>query len=505
MSNFLVILVVQCDRQVESKTNFLLGQLALADLCVGVFCVMQSFMAYLSNWLLGLFLCQMYLYVQALSYVASVLIMVAVCVERYVAIMQPFHTRSVFTSVRLRLIVIVVWVVSAAYAAPRLFFARVTSQALRHSTERDTFCHLDTRRYDPDAFDTANLVLLYAIPLLAMAAMYSRMCVELWRSGRRVPAGAVHAGRTLTACTSNNLPAAVEVGPDESPPGNTTTSLLHLVSEGSEAPPQLPRNADDANSYQSVTSVQSPTPPLRRIASMPTQPRRIKDSGARTCTTSPHLNKDERRSEHRVSCRERQPTCPCCTVTQPPPTPTFPRLVSFHPEAVNSTSSSRRRVEAEQPGPLAARRRVVLMLMLVVLSFLLCNLPYHARKMWQARLRSQPHLNTPSTSIYSKLFTPATFLVMYLNSALNPVLYVTMSRSFRRAMARRLCLCSRGITRPIRACFSCCLPARKPMPSPLIGRNSGSLRQVGFPARASSVVLGGKSHENGPTYAATGV
>jgi 7 transmembrane receptor (rhodopsin family) len=47
--NFLVILVVQCDRQVESKTNFLLGQLALADLCVGVFCVMQSFMAYLSK------------------------------------------------------------------------------------------------------------------------------------------------------------------------------------------------------------------------------------------------------------------------------------------------------------------------------------------------------------------------------------------------------------------------------------------------------------------------
>ena len=86
---------------------------------------------------------------------------------------------------------IVVWVVSAAYAAPRLFFARVTSQALRHSTERDTFCHLDTRRYDPDAFDTANLILLYAAPLIAMAAMYSRMCVELWRSGRRVPAGAV--------------------------------------------------------------------------------------------------------------------------------------------------------------------------------------------------------------------------------------------------------------------------------------------------------------------------
>ncbi|KAF4532373.1 hypothetical protein B566_EDAN003677 [Ephemera danica] len=339
--NFLVILVVQCDRQVESKTNFLLGQLALADLCVGVFCVMQSFMAYLSNWLLGLFLCQMYLYVQALSYVASVLIMVAVCVERYVAIMQPFHTRSVFTSVRLRLIVVLVWVVSAAYAAPRLFFARVTSQALRHSTERDTFCHLDTRRYDPDAFDTANLILLYAAPLIAMAAMYSRMCVELWRSGRRVPAGA-----------------------------------------------------------------------------------------------------------------------------------------------------------AEQPGPLAARRRVVLMLMLVVLSFLLCNLPYHARKMWQARLRSQPHLHTPSNSIYSKLFTPATFLVMYLNSALNPVLYVTMSRSFRRAVMRRLRLCTRSTFAP---CLRCFRERQKPA-SPLIGRLGASESST---RNCSAVLHPLNGHNMGPSLPET--
>jgi hypothetical protein len=144
---------------------------------------------------------------------------------------------------------------------------------------------------------------------------------------------------------------------------------------------------------------------------------------------------------------------------------------------------------------------VVLMLMLVVLSFLLCNLPYHARKMWQARLRSQPY-QAASMSFYSKLFTPATFLVMYLNSALNPVLYVTMSRSFRRAMFRRLRLCSRGITTPLRMCSSCCRKQPKPLPSPLIGR-APSMRHGGFSARpttrASTLMLqsNAKAQQNG--------
>ncbi|XP_059469983.1 trissin receptor [Neocloeon triangulifer] len=397
--NFLVILVVQCDRQVESKTNFLLGQLAVADLCVGVFCVMQSFMAYLSNWSLGLFMCQMYLYVQALSYVASVLIMVAVCVERYVAIMQPFHTRSVFTTARLRLIIVLVWLVSAAYASPRLFFARVTSQELRND-ETDTFCHLDTTRYDPEIFDTANLIFLYVIPLLVMAIMYSRMCVELWQSGRQIP-GAVHAGRV----PCNPSVAAV---PD-APSALTTTSLLHLVPEPGEHAALQPCMSIPDN--QSVTSeivqggsrspLPSPVPPLQRMSSLP--PLRETRDPLRPCN-SPRPKRRERKMWRRF----------------------------FH-----KRSQSRRSNDLEV-GPLGARRRVVYMLILVVLSFLLCNLPYHARKMWQVRLLSAENM------VYYQLFTPCTFLIMYFNSALNPILYATMSLSFRRAMRRRVRLIFRG-------------------------------------------------------------
>lgn len=45
--NLLVILVVTMSRRLRSTTNFFLANLAVADLCVGVFCVMQNLSIYL--------------------------------------------------------------------------------------------------------------------------------------------------------------------------------------------------------------------------------------------------------------------------------------------------------------------------------------------------------------------------------------------------------------------------------------------------------------------------
>jgi hypothetical protein len=44
--NLMVILVVTISRRLRSSTNFFLANLAVADFCVGVFCVYQNFSMY---------------------------------------------------------------------------------------------------------------------------------------------------------------------------------------------------------------------------------------------------------------------------------------------------------------------------------------------------------------------------------------------------------------------------------------------------------------------------
>lgn len=76
---------------------------------------------------------------------------------------------------------------------------------------------------------------------------------------------------------------------------------------------------------------------------------------------------------------------------------------------------------------LKARRGVIRMLIIVVSTFAVCNLPLHARKMWQYWSSDYR-----GNSNFSALFTPLTSLVTYFNSGVNPLLYAFLSKNFRR-------------------------------------------------------------------------
>ena len=103
-------------------TNIFLLNLSIADLCVAFFCVYQNLSLYLlSNWIFGDFLCRMYHFIHAMSYTASVCIHVVIAIERYLALVKPFWARILLTKHRLRLVIIVVWCVSALACSPRFF------------------------------------------------------------------------------------------------------------------------------------------------------------------------------------------------------------------------------------------------------------------------------------------------------------------------------------------------------------------------------------------------
>ncbi|CAG7726713.1 unnamed protein product [Allacma fusca] len=83
---------------------------------------------------------------------------------------------------------------------------------------------------------------------------------------------------------------------------------------------------------------------------------------------------------------------------------------------------------------LQSRRRIIRMLIVIVVTFAVCNLPFHARKIWQ---NWSPNYRGGST--FSSIFTPSTFLIMYANSGINPLLYAFMSHKFRLSFRDLLC------------------------------------------------------------------
>ncbi|XP_047118401.1 trissin receptor [Schistocerca piceifrons] len=348
--NLMVIVVVTMSRRLRSVTNFLLANLAFADLCVGIFCVFQNLYIHLATtWVLGDALCKMFQFVHSLSYTASILILVVICTERYVAIIHPMACKSILTPTRLMVVVSTVWFLSAAYSAPRLGWMQ-TVRFNFSGGPPEVYCLSNIARYNRQLFDVLTFVLLYLLPLAIMMALYSRIAVALWRSSRGLE------------------DVEVDVDPRRQP--------------------SCRRKVGGSGSFK------------------------VRFSAGRSV---------------RLSTRGKRTLLAVAPAADTPSA--SPDLQSGHGHGHAHSHQEQRRASAQNV--LRARRGVVRMLIAVVVTFAACNLPLHARKMWQ--LSPSYPFDTPFAAVFSLL----TFLATYLNAALDPLLYAFMSRNFRRG-AREL-------------------------------------------------------------------
>ncbi|XP_055852605.1 trissin receptor isoform X2 [Episyrphus balteatus] len=359
--NLLVILVVTLSRRLRSITNFFLANLALADFCVGLFCVMQNLSIYLiDSWVFGEFLCRMYQFVHSLSYTASIFILVVICMERYFAIVHPITCKQILTAARLRMVIFTVWITSAVYSTPKFVFSKTIRNVHTSDGVEEDICVLDRKMFNSKLLDMINFGLLYVTPLLVMTVLYSKIAIALWRSSRGLTHHFAQQDNTNTSmCPSSN---------------NSTTLLARKQSSKYD---KRGVNIKDTQNDHFKVSMESDRP----IVS--------------TCRNKASFHHHQRQNAQRVS----------------------------------HMSHSSNNV-------LRARRGVVRMLIIFVLTFALCNLPYHARKMWQYWSRSYR-----GDSNFNALLTPLTFLITYFNSGVNPLLYAFLSRNFRKGM-KELLMCS---------------------------------------------------------------
>ncbi|KAL9984829.1 hypothetical protein ACROYT_G007165 [Oculina patagonica] len=187
IGNVLVICVVIMNRQMRTVTNYLIVNMAVADLLITAFS-MPVFIKLLvtghMDWSSGVFseiLCKIISFSQSLSIASSVLSLAAIAVDRFLAIMYPLKRYMTFQISYG--IMAVVWIVGIAVNSPFLYAMKVIS------VEGTLYCaEIWTPAFTEEAskdFTVVLFVVFYLIPLLTMSILYSFIVHKLWV--RKVP------------------------------------------------------------------------------------------------------------------------------------------------------------------------------------------------------------------------------------------------------------------------------------------------------------------------------
>ncbi|KAK2144463.1 hypothetical protein LSH36_753g00006 [Paralvinella palmiformis] len=391
--NITVIYVILRHRKMRNVTNFFLANLAVSDLCVGIFCILPNLTTFLSPyWILGKIVCKLYYFIQCTSYTASVLILTVISLERYFAIIHPMLNKRITRMCLMRVVVVIIWICAALYGVPNLVAYDIYRVAGANGTL--DFCVITGRwTIDMDVYSVINFVVLYLLPLLLISAMYTRISRVLWRSGRNM---GVTAGTRFTSRTGNKT----DLGK-----AHCTKYPYHLKLSDKrlDAVPNIPNPAPNKLTRNSEQQ-------LRRECSMNVNRRR------RSNWLQRHLFNNSQWARS-VDEQERimDGTCSC--------DPCVPGTKPNNPKPRKAEVAAKRAVN-----PLTRRRKVIRLLICIIVSFAICVLPHHIRLLWQ-----NWSMTGTSLSFGHMLIPPTTFFFFYANSALNPFLYALLSDHFRRA------------------------------------------------------------------------
>lgn len=344
--------------------------------------------------------CKAYYFVQAMSYTASVCILTVISLERFVAIIYPMHSRRLHSMSLLRATIIVVWTIAAASGLPYLFlYDTIDIGDVDGSTLQ--FCMIFNESFNVGAYTCATFILWYALPLVMMAVVYTRISVVLWRSS--------HGPRVMSTKAS--------------PPATPSTVRLTVhhdagvsTSQASDVTPEkcLVARADSPADWTDQDDVGSSGGSSRA--------RLLRHLGF-------HQRRSARRQDHLAS-----PQCLITVERSSDDTAVHGSAVELR--SLTSGHETPRRISAvvanTDQTALSARRKVIRLLIAVVVSFAVCVLPYHVRVLWQA-------FSEPQITDWQQIITPLTFVFYYLNSGLNPLLYAFLSNKFRSSLSDVLC------------------------------------------------------------------
>lgn len=186
LANIFVIFIVSKKQRIRSVTNCLVANMACSDLLIGsvnmpnmIVELVRSSSAFSFGGPLASLLCKLLVFSQDISTFCSIMCLIAIAIERYLAIFYPF--KKYFTLRNVKYVLLGCWVVAGIVASPLLYANKIVAEdGLYYCSEQWSPVFGSSDIIASRGYTTVTFVLLYAIPLVSICSLYTAVVYRLW-------------------------------------------------------------------------------------------------------------------------------------------------------------------------------------------------------------------------------------------------------------------------------------------------------------------------------------
>jgi hypothetical protein len=183
VGNSLLIYAVKKRKRMRTVTNFLIVNMAAADLFITVFNMptyLKIIITQKNDWMggpLGVLLCKLVLFIQGVSVTCSVLTLTVLSIHRFVAV--SYAWKKLLNTSNVKFIIIAIWIASCIFISPLLYALNVVPYEGVFICD-EKWSPFFNEEEAPKTYTVVLFVLLYMAPLIIMAVLYASLILKLW-------------------------------------------------------------------------------------------------------------------------------------------------------------------------------------------------------------------------------------------------------------------------------------------------------------------------------------
>lgn len=174
--NIIVVAVILFRRRMQTFTNWMILNLAIADLSVALYCItLEIPLEIYDKWIYEEFFCSILYPIQSATIYGSVFTLLALSCSRYWAIVYPFKRQP--KTFAAKICIAVIWLTSLALVTPYMI-------ALEYD-ENDAHCKEIWNDQQRSIFTSLTFIFQYVLPLIAVIIAYALVAYDVIKNGNQ--------------------------------------------------------------------------------------------------------------------------------------------------------------------------------------------------------------------------------------------------------------------------------------------------------------------------------